>query len=152
MHHQHRPFKPGRTVSRAIPALVGNNVDILLGHRLRRWPNNKPALGQSLVFVLGLHRWARGKCRRRTVATVPHKNHNYRHISNIRSYVQRRRVADDSATLQSGRYDFYRIRWRYCQLISLKSILYGSHRHTAECISSDILSKPVRSDVWHYII
>ena len=113
-----------------------------------------PTINQHWVKVLCFF-WdytarAAGKCRRWTVATVPHKNHNYRHISNIRSYVQLRRVADDSATLQSGRYDFYHIRWRYCQLISHKSILYGSQ--TAECISCGILSKPVRSEVWHYII
>ena len=27
------------------------NVDLLLGHRRRRWANSKPALGQRLVFV-----------------------------------------------------------------------------------------------------
>ena len=26
------------------------NVDLMLGHRLRRWPNIKSTLGQSLVF------------------------------------------------------------------------------------------------------
>ena len=28
------------------------NVGLLLGHRLRRWPNNKPALVQRLVFAV----------------------------------------------------------------------------------------------------
>ena len=27
------------------------NVGILLAHRLRRWPDSKPALGQILMFV-----------------------------------------------------------------------------------------------------
>ena len=27
------------------------NIDLILLHRLRRWPNIKPALGQRLVFA-----------------------------------------------------------------------------------------------------
>ena len=28
-----------------------HNVCLLLAHRLRRWPNSKPALGQRLMFA-----------------------------------------------------------------------------------------------------
>ena len=27
------------------------NVGLLSGHRLRRWPNNKPTLGRRLIFA-----------------------------------------------------------------------------------------------------
>ena len=33
------------------PQLSRSNAGLMLGHRLRRWPSIKPALGERLVFA-----------------------------------------------------------------------------------------------------
>ena len=32
-------------------AIRSPNVGLMLGHRLRRWPNSKPTLGRCIVFA-----------------------------------------------------------------------------------------------------
>ena len=46
-------FYRGRTQRETIPASTThwNNVGLMLGHRLRRWPNIKPTLFQCVVFA-----------------------------------------------------------------------------------------------------